>query len=508
MSPLPLLDALQRLAAIAREAPPPGQAPVLVGGAVRDALEGRPIVDADVAVAGDVAAFAQAAAARIDSHAVPLDDRVGLIRLPCDGGHIDLTRMAGPDGGDLDADLARRDFTIDALAVPLALLPADLGQLDPSVVIDRHGGLADLRARRIRDTGPGVIAADPLRALRGARLAAELRFDIEPETQVRMRANAAGLDAVAPERVGTELARLFAQTDAARGVGLMEATGLLSVCFPELDAGRGCEQRPHHAFDVFTHSLTASRLIDVLLRPDAPDEPTERALWTELWRGPDGDGWTFVPLDGEPVGLRAHFAAYGGPLRLAMLLHDVAKPATRSVEPDGRTRFFGHAELGAAMAADRLRRWRLPNAVVERVSLLIDEHLRPGMVASPGEPPTPRALHRFHRALGDATPDLGWLFLADSLATVGPERLLPRWPAYVGHVRRIVTWTPPATRRMVRRLVDGHAVMRATGLPPGPAVGQVLAAIDEAAAEGVVTDEADALALARRMAARLEDARG
>ena len=160
----------------------------------------------------------------------------------------------------------------------------------------------------------------------------------------------------------------------------------------------------------------------------------------------------------------------------------------------------------SAVGAAILRCWRLPEAVIERVALLVQQHLRPGQVASPGQPPTARALHRFHRALGDATPDVCLLFLADSLATAGAEALLPRWPAYVAHVRRIAGWQPPPAAARLRRLVDGHAVMRTTGLPPGPAVGRALAAIEEAASAGEVRSPREALRLAIRLAA--EERRG
>jgi hypothetical protein len=142
----------------------------------------------------------------------------------------------------------------------------------------------------------------------------------------------------------------------------------------------------------------------------------------------------------------------------------------------------------------------MPGSIVERVRLLVGQHLRPGQVMTPGQGPTARALHRFHAALGEAAPEVCLLYLADSIATAGVDVLLPRWPAYVEHVRRIVEWSAPPTAGAVRRIVDGHAVMRATGLQPGPAVGRILAAVDEAAAAGEVVTPDDALALARQLA--------
>ena len=503
------LVAAASLAARERAQPWPAGAPYLVGGSVRDALLGRAIAEIDVVVPGDAAAWARGVARLLDSRAVQIDDRIGVWRVPladaslanaslADGdesGQLDIARMTGPGDGDLAHDLERRDFTIDALAVPLAELngvenESDVASVVRAHVVDQHGGLADLDGKRLQATGTQVFVEDPLRCLRAARLAAQLGFDVESGTLSLIAEAADALGQVSPERVGQELLRIFACDDAARGVAVMESTGLLSECFPELDAGRGCEQRPVHRFDVFTHGLTASIVIDLLLAPEAPLDRVGAQLWSALWEGPAWD----VPMVGSD--LRQHFSEHGAALRLATLLHDVAKPQTRSVDADDHTHFYGHSEQGAAIAAERLRHWRLPNRLSDRVSLLIDQHLRPGQVASPGQPPTAKALHRFQRALGDASPDLCWLFLADSLATVGPEGLLARWPAYVAHVQHIVTWRPPVAAQRIAQLVDGRAVMEATGLGPGPDVGRILTAINEAAAAGELTSEADAIALA------------
>jgi putative nucleotidyltransferase with HDIG domain len=247
-----------------------------------------------------------------------------------------------------------------------------------------------------------------------------------------------------------------------------------------------------HRYSVLEHALVAAEWMDVLLRDRSPASTVAAGLWRALWEGADWSTSTWGPVD---LHLRRNAAA----LRAATLLHDVGKPATRTIEADGRTRFFGHAELGADIAVSVLERWRFPHAFVERVALLVRQHLRPGQIATTGAAPTERALYRFQRALGDATPDVCWLFLADSLATVGAEALATTWPAYVAHVHRIVTWQPSATAARLRRVLDGHALMAATGLEPGPRVGHVLAAIDEAVATGEVQTEEQALALARQI---------
>ena len=461
----------------------------LVGGALRDLLLGRPVADLDVAVRGDPRAFAEAVARAFGTRVVYLPSEHGnLLRVPAGEGYMDLVAMRG----DIASDLAARDFTVNALAVPLAGLDGWLAHgLPQGEVVDCASGLADLEAGVLRPVRADSLQADPVRALRGIRLATELGFALAPETERAIEGVAPRVSSVPGERLAEQLLRLFALPAASRGVRLMDATGLLGACFPELEAGRGLEQRPVHRYTVLEHQLVALEWMDVLFGRQPPEEPLARRVWHDTWDGEwPASRWGDV---------REHLEANAATLRLATLLHDAGKPATRTVEADGRTRFFGHSEAGAALAREALTRLRMPGRVVERVALLLGQHLRPGQVASPGEPPTARALHRFQADLGDATPDVCFLFLADSLATAGADVLGPRWPAYVAHVRQIIAWSPPPAAAELRRLVDGHAVMRATGLGPGPEVGRILAAVNEAAAAGEATSEAEVLALVRTL---------
>lgn len=481
-----LTDALRALREMAHAAHPDAS---LVGGCVRDALLGRPVRELDVA-SPDAEALAARLARELGTRVVALGGPHALYRVPVAGGHADLSPMR--DG--LESDLARRDFTVNALAVRLSdVPPGGLAALDRALVVDRHGGLADLDHRVLRIVSERSIPDDPIRALRAARFVAVLGFSLETGTEGALPQALPDLEGVAGERVGAELQRLFDAEQATAGAHVLEGSGLLDFCFPALAEGRGVDQRPWHVHDVYRHQLAAFEYVDALLGREAPGDPVAARAWRGTWLDVE---WPETRWGSLRDVLDQHRAA----IRLATLLHDVAKPRTRTVTADGRTRFFGHAELGAEMATSMLSRWRLPRSQTDRIALLIAQHLRPGQVASPGEPPTERALHRFHWGLGDATPDVCLLFLADSLATASPQ-LLDRWPAYVHHVRRIVTWRPPEHAEAVRRLADGHAVMRATGLEPGPAVGEILGAIEEAAAAGEVRTAEEALALARQLAA-------
>ncbi|MDE2894098.1 MAG: HD domain-containing protein [Chloroflexota bacterium] len=454
----------------------------VVGGAVRDALAGiqSERFDIDIAVANGED-WARRAGNALNAPAVKISTHFNIWRIPLDGGRIDVWDL--PDN-DIERDLRRRDFTVNAMAVPLADFRG--GELDASL-LDPMGGRFDVPRRSLRLVSDDALRDDPLRMLRAVRLEAEAGWRPDAELRSALNRDAALIVESAAERQWEELQRILLGDRLPWALRRMEQSGLLDRILPELALGRGVDQRPVHRRDVFWHQIDAVRWIVRLTSPSAPLGLRASAIWREL-----------RPLLEAPA-IRATLDEWRLPLRLATLLHDIGKPQTRSVDADGATHFFGHSELGAEMARDRLTGLRVPVRTINRVELLIAQHLRPGQVNSPGRAPTDRALHRFHNALGDAAVPLCWLFLADSLATAGAEALLPRWPAYAAHVARILAWQP---RRPAQtgRLLDGNAIMEATGLEPGPLVGQLRAKIDEAAAVGEIATVEQACELACRLA--------
>ncbi len=459
----------------------------VVGGAVRDALAGESLDDFDIDLAvADAEEWTRRATQALDAPAVKLSAHFDVWRIPLPDGQIDVWNL--PDG-DIERDLRRRDFTVNAMAVPLGEFRR--GQLAGSL-IDPHGGRSDAAARMLRLVSGEAFLDDPLRMLRSIRLEAEGGWRPDAELRAAIRRDAALIDRAAAERRWDELRRIFECDRLPWALRRLEQSGLLDRLFPELALGRGVDQRPVHRRDVFWHQIDAVRWLIALTAHCPPRATRAAAVRREL-----------EPLLSMPD-VRAALDAWRVPLRLATLLHDIGKPETRSLDADGSTHFFGHSELGAELAATRLRSLRAPNRIVEQIGLLIEQHLRPGQVNSPGKPPTDRALHRFHRALGEAIVPLCWLFLADSLATAGPKALLPRWPAYAAHVGRIVAWQPQE-RVSSGVILDGHEIMAVTGLAPGPLVGEIRAKIDEAAALGEVASVDQAKQLARALADASKD---
>jgi putative nucleotidyltransferase with HDIG domain len=452
------------LVRVAAELAPPGT--VLVGGTVRDAVLGRSPVDVDLAVPAGAIALARRCAKRLGGSCVVLDAERGAARAIANGLTLDAADFRAPT---LEADLAARDFTVNALAVALAAL-ARRGR---AAIIDPTGGLADLRARRLRPAGPGVLDDDPLRTLRAVRLEAALGLRLTAAGATAVRAAAAGLARVSAERVRDEMLALLAMADSARALRRADALGVLSVVLPEIEPMRATTQPPPHRFGVLEHSLRAVAGCDRLLPRLGALTPYGEELSAHMAE-PLGGGLTRATT-----------------LTLAALLHDVSKPETRR-RVRGRVRFFEHDVIGAGRARAIGERLKLPERAIAVVERLVRHHLRPMHLASAAAI-TPRARYRFYRDLREDTRDLLLLVLVDAAAVTGasPVTTWRRAPLVRELMRgwaeqRAVAATPP--------LVRGQDVMARFRLEPGPRVGWLLAQAREAQDLGRVANREEALA--------------
>jgi poly(A) polymerase len=469
----------------------------LVGGSLRDLLLGRPLADLDLAVPGDAPAFARALADRLGGHFVLLDAERGVARVALDEGAVRQIDVAAIQDGSIEADLARRDFTIDALAAPLRPLAAD----GAAEIIDPHGGLRDLKSGEVRLVSDEALPADPLRLLRAVRLAAELDLRLAPQTAEAVRTHAGRIGEAAAERQRDELVRCLATPRAAQALRLTDELGLLELLLPEVTAGRGVEQPKEHYWDVFGHALQTVASLDVMVLAEPPLDRRAARLWQSLWE-------TLAAWDGDAVAsLRAYLAeevsegrARSTLLKLAGLLHDVAKPETRAPDESGRIRFLGHAERGAETARRIMQRLRFSRRETELVATMVEEHLRPTQLGPPGELPTRRALFRFFRDTGEAAEGILLLSLADALAARGPRMRLDAWRGHVAYVGHILVCRH-MDEGIVRphRLLSGDEIMAELGLEPGPEVGRLLSALEEAQGSGELSSREEALAFVRRL---------
>ena len=462
----------------------------VVGGAVRDRLLGRSSErDIDLAVAGDAVGISQELAAELGGSLAPLSVPRGMMRvvLANPGGDdqepgqtIDLTGFSE----EIEKELARRDFSVNALAV--ALPQWHSGNFG-DVVIDFHGGRRDLMQKTLRALHPGVFKDDPGRLMRAVRLAGELGLRIEPDTVRLLLSNSHLLPQVAPDRVREELLRLLALNGAMGRIQTLDYLGMLQHIVPELMEAKGVEQPKMHYWDVWGHSLHTLEAAEGVTGGHQNSPVYSCVPWT-----PESEAY-FAEIVSDGHTRRTV-------LKLAALFHDVAKPQTKTLEPDGRTRFFGHSEKGAVMAEERLRNLHFSSRGVSMVSRMVEHHLRPTGMSNEGEWPTNRAIYRYFRDVGDVALDTLYLCLADYLGAKGPELAHPEW---LNHARMISHVLDTGSQEPVSvatpRLVNGHDLMSHLGLSPGPHIGSLLATIEEARAAGEIETQEQALELAAVM---------
>ncbi len=459
----------------------------VVGGLVRDVLLGRVTADIDFAVGSDALEVAPKIAAALGGTYVLLDrvnkvGRVVLVDKEAPSAEVQWELDFSTFKGNIEQDLARRDFTIDAMAIDLNQLRGDFSDVQ---LIDPFNGWDDLRHGVIRAVAETVFESDAVRLLRAVRLAAELGFSIDKKTEALIRRASYLIATVAGERIREELLRLLAISGAGQFLTYLDELGLLLAVFPELAPTKDVEQPKEHFWSIFDHSLKTVIAVGFLLRQGTWEYAGEEVLVAVPWSAVLAQHFNQEVSSGSTRGVL---------LKLAALLHDVSKPQTKTFDADGRMRFLGHAKDGAATAANTLERLRFSAKEVKLVETLVRHHLRPGQM-SQNELPSRRAIYRYFRDTGEAGIDILFLSLADHLATRGPHLNLSHWQEHAQVVDYVISQRferedivyPP-------KLVDGHDIINIFGMKPGPKIREILESVREAQASGELTTREEALA--------------
>ncbi len=458
----------------------------VVGGLVRDVLLGRATADIDLAVATDALEVAHKVASVLGGKYVLLDrvNRIGRVVLADEGEsskrvqwELDISTFEG----NIKQDLARRDFTIDAMAVDLKQFGKDFF---PVQLIDPFNGRDDLHRGVIRVVAETVFESDAARLIRAVRLAAELGFSIDKKTEALIRRYSYLISGVAGERVREELLRLLA-VPGGQFLAYLDELGLLTAVFPKLAETKGVEQPKEHYWNVFDHSLRTVSAVDFLLWKGAWEYAGEEVLAAVPWSEALAKHFDQEVSSGSTRRLL---------LKLAALLHDVSKPQTKALD-GGRIRFLGHASEGAEIAATMLERLRFSTKEIKLVETEVRHHLRPVQM-SQNELPSRRAIYRYFRDTGEAGIDILFLSLADHLATRGPNLDFANWREHTQLVDYVLSQRfqeesiahPP-------KLVDGYDLIKIFGMRPGPEIGRILETVREAQASGEVTTREEALTL-------------
>jgi tRNA nucleotidyltransferase (CCA-adding enzyme) len=414
----------------------------IVGGCVRDLLLGRAANDWDVATDARPNELLS-----LFPRAIPTGIDHGTVTVVKDGRHYEVTTLRGegtytdgrrPDWvefvDDITADLARRDFTVNAIAID----PTD------GKIIDPHGGRADIEARVLRAVGKARerFSEDGLRVLRAARFVATLEMDLDPETEAAIRPTLETFRKVAQERVRDEWLKAMKARTPSRAFEVMRRTGILDITCPELLLGVGMEQNRWHAYDVWKHGVSC---MDA-----APADPV---------------------------------------LRVAALLHDVGKPATRQwSDKTSDYTFYDHDRVGAEIAGPIAERLRFSNDERARIVSLVKHHLFHYSAEW-----TDAAVRRWIRRVGrDRVEDLYALNDADVRAKGRDfDDDLRALADLRAHVTRVLDAGAALSPRDLA--IDGNDLIKELGLAPGPIIGKVLEALLEAVINGEVANEREPL---------------
>lgn len=461
----------------------------LVGGYVRDLVSGRPTNDIDIAVMGKAIPLARRLADAIGGHFVLLDPQNDIARVVAGNGNI-YVDVSSLRGNDLPTDLAARDFTFNALAIPLAAA-------DPKQITDLFGGLSDLRAKTVRAVSDRAFRDDPLRLVRAVRFAVQFGYSIEPHTYSLIQRDAGLLANVAAERVRDELVRILSAPGAWSNLHLLDDLHLLAVILPEVDDLRGVSQPPQHYYDVFTHTLAVV---------DAVEETLIACRVADIGKRPPGPPHAPLPvgvLGQVAENVRPHLAEVISAdrsrlltLKLAALFHDIAKPRTRTVDEQGKVHFYNHPQEGGAMSEQAMRRLRFSLREIHIVKTMVLNHMRPAQIAADPQA-TPKAIYRYFRDTGREGIDTLFLSLADHIGTRGPRLDPAGWWQHAQFTRLLLEYyvTQPEKNTPLPRLITGHDVMKAFKIPPGPRVGELLEEVREAQAVGEIHTREEALEL-------------
>ncbi len=481
----------------------PDQEIYLVGGAVRDMLLNRLSPDLDFALPSKGIALARRVANALKADFMVLDDERDtgrVIATGADGKRIFLD-FATYRGDSLEDDLRGRDFTMNAIAYDLRT----------NTIIDPLNGASDLRAKLIRVCSQTSITDDPVRILRAIRQAAAFDFKIEPETRKAMKQAASQLPDISPERQRDELFKILEGPKPDTAMRVLEMLGLFPHLLPELTALKGVEQTEPHIYDVWEHTLAVLGYLESILAALRSDYSAEET--NDLFTG-----LLTLRIGRFREQLAAHFAAslnadrsVRAALFFAALYHDVRKPATRSVDEAGRSRFFDHDVQGAEVAAQRGREFNLSNDEIERIQSIVKHHMRfhffTSRLEGDKQEPSRKAIYRFFQEAGEAGVDLVLLGLADLRGTRAHTLTQETWTAALDIARILLEnyWEKPEETVSPPRLLDGNDLIRELNLAPGRLVGQLLEAIREGQATGKLTTREDAMNFAREELARLEN---
>jgi len=440
-----------------------------VGGCMRDAFLKMPVKDIDVAVSSGAKRHAKKFAKISKGSFVALDDANKIYRVVLKDKTYDFSQMQGRN---ISEDLSRRDFTVNSIALPVN------SALSKNNIIDPFNGCGDLQNKLIRCVKERNFRDDPLRLLRAFRFRGQLNFKIENNTNKSIKKYSGKLINVSPERIRNELILVL---DVKKSSGVLfeiYKSGLLKDALPELVSTRNTARCYYPGLGLLGHSFRAVAELESFYSDSFNKMFPKYASRIE------------AHLDENISGAIKRKAL----LKLAALLHDIGKPASAK-KIEGRLRFFAHEDKGSKIIGDICCRLKFSNNETKYLQQMTRHHMRLGNLTS-SEKLTDKAAWRYFRDLGDDAVDLIVLSVADAY-TYPHSALRSKHKAIANQLFKKLFYQKKAIAP--ERILDGNEVMKILKIKPGPAVGEILAKLEEAQVTKKVADKGEAKEFIRRI---------
>ena len=447
----------------------------LIGGFVRDMVLGVPSFDLDfVIIDKSTKEFGEELLSKFEGHYFLLDKDTQTTRfvLKDEDSKQYTFDFTSVKSSDVEEDFKRRDFTINALAINLK---------EQEKIIDKFNGLNDIKQKNIKAISLENFKDDPLRVVRAFRFATLINGEIDKETLLfikERKKNNLSLDKVSPERISVELWKILDCKNSFKYIKQMSDIGLLEEIFPEITPMREVPPNSHHHLWLYDHSVELIKTFE-----------------DNFHKIPE---WAQEELN-KPLG-NALSPTKKAIVKLACLFHDIGKPNTweiKQVNGEEKHTFYGHDKVGEELTKKISDKLKFSNLMANAISKMVRYHLRPFQLSQGDAPITERALYRFFRDVGEETPMLLMLAMADLHATLGPKITKDD----VMKSEKLVLFlfdeykefqVKQTEDKKKKKLLDGNEIIEITGLEPSPKLGEIVSKLDEAIAIGEVKTKEEA----------------
>ncbi len=459
----------------------------VVGGAVRDLLLGRKLHDLDFVMSGDPTSLAKKIAKRLKAGFFVLDDERHTARIV---NHRDDDQCFPLDfvqftGGSLLEDLKKRDFTINAMAISIR---------ERGTLVDPLGGQDDLKSGWIRPCSERALLDDPVRVLRGIRLAVQFNYDYVKGLDAMMREAAPHLTKTSNERQRDEFFRILEGPAPSVGLEHCRQFKVFETLIPSLIEQEGVPASPPHVLPLFDHTLSVVDRMHLLLGQLTPDSKPigDEPWWLRIARV-ELQQFSEVIKDYFDQEITLGRTKYALAL-LGALLHDIGKPLTIKEGDEGRLHYYNHDKVGAELTGDIAKGLRLSNAESDWLQTMVRYHMRLLPLVNSDDPPDRRSVYRFFNKTGEVGVSIAILSLADTLATYDHMLTKSKWENAVRVTKVMLTawWDYHDTVVYPTLLLDGRDLQKIFGLEPGKAIGRLLDKLLEAQASGEVLTQEEA----------------